>query len=128
MPSDVGEQHEMGETERRCGWCRRVLPEQQGPGRRKKFCSQSCRQWDWVQRQRAAELELSENELIVARDALDRLRDDLYVLACAVEDTERDLGRGRLSAAELRSSLDWLLEAARSAATTELAPGGRDRQ
>ena len=42
-------------------------------------------------RQRAAELQLSENELVIARDQLDALHDELYVLACAVEDTERDL-------------------------------------
>jgi len=101
-----------------------MLPEQVGPGRPKKFCSQSCRQWDWVHRQRAAELELSDNELIVARDALDRLRDDLYVLGCAVDDAERDLESGRLSAAELRITLEWLLDAARTASSTRLAPGG----
>ena len=66
---------------RRCRWCRRALPERSGPGRPREFCSQRCRQWDWVARQRAAELELSENELVVARDELDRLHDELYVLA-----------------------------------------------
>lgn len=68
-----------------------MLPEQTGPGRRRRFCSQRCRQWDWVARQRAAELELSEHELIIARDELDALHDDLYVLACAVQDAEADL-------------------------------------
>ena len=38
-----------------------------------------------MSRQRAAELELSENELVIARDQLDGLHDDLYVLACAVD-------------------------------------------
>ena len=51
----------------------------------------------------------------MARDALDRLRDELYVLACAVEDVERDLAesRGRPRIAELQEALAWLLEAAR---------------
>jgi len=62
--------------------------------------------------------------LIVARDGLDMLKDHLFVLACAVEDTERDLARTRLSAAELRMTLDWLLDAARAAASTPLAPRG----
>lgn len=111
----------------RCGWCRRILPERTGPGRPKKFCSQSCRQWDWVHRQRADELELRENELVIARDALDQLRDDLYVLSCAIEDTERDLAAHDAHAAEatasaLRETLDWLLEAARTAATNQLTP------
>ena len=101
--------------ERRCRWCRRALPSRTGPGRPKEFCSQRCRQWDWVSRQRAAELQISEGELVVARTELDSLHDDLYVLACAVDDTERDLdstGEGA-TAGELREMLEWLLDAAR---------------
>jgi hypothetical protein len=57
---------------------------------------------------------LSENELVVARSELDALHDELYVLSCAVEDVERDLGApGRRSAAELADALGWLLDAAR---------------
>jgi len=91
-----------------------VLPEREGPGRKRQFCSGRCRQWDWVSRQRAAELELSDGELIIARSELDELRDDLYVLACAIEDAERDIEAygSKASARELREVLDWLLEAA----------------
>ena len=104
-----------GGGERRCRWCRRALPERDGPGRPKQFCSQRCRQWDWVSRQRAAELEISDGELVVARRELDELRDELFVLACAVDDTERDLSDAGASvtAGELREMLDWLLDAAR---------------
>jgi hypothetical protein len=111
----------------RCGWCRRVLPERSGPGRPQKFCSQKCRQWNWVARQRARELELSDNELVIARGELDALHDDLYVLACAVEDTERDLGAAgqHATAAELREMLGWLLDAARPLRDREIsAPMG----
>ncbi|HSP27217.1 MAG TPA: hypothetical protein VLN74_01625, partial [Ilumatobacteraceae bacterium] len=75
---------------------------------------------------RAAELELNENELVVARSELDALHDELYVLACAVEDVERDLelnvalnvgqdleGRRAPTARELTDALVWLLQAAR---------------
>ena len=112
-------------SERRCRWCRRVLPERAGPGRKKEFCSQRCRQWDWVSRQRAEELELSEGELVIARAELDRLHDDLYVLACAVEDTERDLAAAGPSPApaELRTTLDWLLAAARPLRDRNLPAG-----
>jgi hypothetical protein len=92
-----------------------------GPGRPREFCSQRCRQWDWVARQRARELELSENELVVARTELDALHDELYVLACAVEDVERDLS-GRPTNAELRDALDWLLEAAKPLRDREISP------
>ena len=91
-----------------------MLPERSGPGRPREFCSPRCRQWDWVGRQRARELELSEGELVVARAELDALHDDLFVLACAVDDVERDLGASRRpSNAEIREAIDWLLDAAR---------------
>lgn len=99
-----------------------MLPERSGPGRPREFCSQRCRQWDWVSRQRAAELELSENELVIARDELDRLHDELYVLACAVEDTERDLAAGgRRTVQELTDTLQWLLDAARPLGEREIS-------
>ncbi len=97
----------------RCKWCRVVLPAHDGPGRPRRFCSQACRQWDWVARQRADELELSENELVVARDELDQLKDQIYVLACAVLDVQNDLAKGpRQTIDSLRESIDWLIEAA----------------
>jgi hypothetical protein len=75
-----------------------------------------------VARQRAGELELSEGELVIARTALDELHDQLYVLACAVEDTDSDLAAvdGAPSATELRRMLEWLLNAARPLATREI--------
>lgn len=106
------------------------MAERSGPGRPQLFCSQRCRQWDWVSRQRAAELQISENELVVARTELDGLHDELYVLACAVDDTERDLraANGRPSAKELREMLDWLLDAARPLRERQIsAPTGPPR-
>jgi hypothetical protein len=67
---------------------------------------------DYQARRRAAELRLGDAELVVARAELDALRDDLLVLACAVEDVEHDLA-GEPGPTEVRSALDWLLEAAR---------------
>lgn len=106
----------------RCRWCRRVLEQRSGPGRPREFCSQRCRQWDWVSRQRAADLALGADEIIIRRDELDRLHDDLYMLACAVEDTERDLAeRAPMSNRELQGALDWLLESARPLRDRELS-------
>jgi len=74
-----------------------------------------------VARHRAAELELSENELVVARSELDELHDELYVLACAVDDIERDLPDDRTpTARELTDALGWLLEAARPLRNREI--------
>ena len=105
----------------RCRWCRRVLPGQK-TGRPRVFCSHACRQWDWVGRQRARELTLSENELIVTKASLDQLHDELYVLACAVDDVERDLAAAGKKPAlgDVRDMLTWLLEAARPIRDREL--------
>lgn len=113
---------------RHCVWCRRVLPPRTGPGRPRRFCSQRCRQWDWVSRQRARELELSDNELVIVRDELDSLHDDLYVLACAVDDAERDLASGgRRTVQQLAEILEWVLDAAKPLRDRELsAPAGHD--
>ena len=79
-------------------------------------------------RQRAADLALGTNELIIARDELDELHDDLYMLACAVEDTERDLAvRGPLSNRELQAALEWLLEASKAVSKRELHPAGSNK-
>jgi hypothetical protein len=99
-----------------------VLPASLGRGRPREFCSQRCRQWDWVGRQRAGELELDEGELVIAKAALDELHDELYVLACAVEDAERDVAAAgtKPTAGELGDILDWLLQAARPLRDREL--------
>ena len=58
---------------------------------------------------------MSDGELVVARAALDELHDDLYVLACAIDDVERDLEAAGPAPkpADVRRALDWLLDAAR---------------
>ena len=91
-------------------------------GRPREFCSQACRQWDWVGRQRAGELQLNEHELIITKAELDQLHDELYVLACAVDDVERDLAASGKTAAkgEVSEMLAWLLVAARPIRDREL--------
>ena len=99
-----------------------MLPARGGRGRPRQFCSPRCRQWEWVARQRGSELELSDGELVVAKAALEELHDDLYVLACAIDDVERDLADAgdAPDAAEVRRALDWLLDAARPLRDREL--------
>ena len=55
---------------------------------------------------------LNESELVVARQALDELRDKLYSLEAAVEDVDRDLAVAETEQ-DLRDALQWLLAAAR---------------
>jgi hypothetical protein len=102
-----------------------VLPEQKGAGRKRVFCSQACRQWDWVGRQRARELKLSEDELVVARQEIDSLYDDLYVLACAVDDTEREMKAGKPTVTSLKEAMEWIMDAARPLRDRTLTPSAQ---
>lgn len=58
----------------------------------------------------------------MARRELSRMDDMLYVLACAVEDVERDLD-GDHDGTDVRRALDWLMDATRPLA--ELSRDGR---
>lgn len=102
----------MPDDDRRCRWCGRRFPGRIGPGRPREFCRRSCRQRDYEARLRAAEVGLSDDELVLARHQLDDLRDRLFVLEAAVEDVERDLS-GTPTKAEYADAVAWLLEAAR---------------
>jgi hypothetical protein len=98
----------------KCRWCRSPLAPNSGAGRRREFCSQACRQWDWVARQRASELALSEDELVITRTERDKLRDQIFVLRCAVQDVEQDLDPSiDPTTRDYKAALSWLLDAAR---------------
>ena len=101
-----------GADARKCKWCNRPLPPPAATGRPRRYCRAVCRQRDFEARQRAAEAGLSEAELVVTRQALDELLDQLYVLEAAVEDVERDL-RGSPSKQDYADAVAWLLQAAR---------------
>ena len=66
-------------------------------------------------------MSLSEGELVTARSELDALHDDLYVLQCAVADTQRDLEH-RMTVEQAMSALRWLLEAAEPLANRRVGP------
>ena len=110
--------------ERRCGWCRTRLPEAKATGRPRRYCSQACRQWDYVTRRGSRDVRITEEQLVLARTEVDALHDAVYVLACAVHDAERDLASlgSRPSAREVREILDWVLENARPLAGLRLRP------
>jgi len=79
---------------RRCRWCGRPWEVVPRVGRPREFCSQACRQKDYLSRLRAQDAGLAEDQLIVARTELEELRDKLYVLECAIADARRDLAEG----------------------------------
>ena len=93
---------------RRCGWCRRVLPQQGSVGRPRLYCGQACRQRAYEQRSAAAKAGLSDDVVLVTRSELDGLQDRLYQLRCALEDVQTLLTE-RPTKAELERSLADLL-------------------
>jgi hypothetical protein len=108
----VTKQRRTTEAADRCRWCGRPLPEAALTGRPRSYCRRACRQRDYEARQRARELGLSEDELVMTRAELDVLRDQLYVLEAAVEDVERDL-MASPTKQDLRDAVAWIIEAAR---------------
>lgn len=108
---------------RACIWCGRSFTVERGPGRPRLYCKASCKQRDYEARRRATELGLGEHELVVTREELEATRDRLYVLACVLDDVERDLASGDITEAQaLRSLIDAAHECVR---TEELALSGR---
>jgi hypothetical protein len=91
-------------AERRCGWCRRVLPQQGSVGRPRQYCGQACRQRAYEQRSATAKAGLSGDVVLVTRAELDGLQDRLYQLRCALEDVQTMLTE-RPTKAELERSL-----------------------
>ena len=104
---------------KRCRWCGRSIERRPGPGRPAEYCRPSHRQRDYAARRRASELGLSETDLIIARQVINRLQDQIYLLECAVEDVERDVKEDD-GVAALRKALAWLLEAARPLVSTRV--------
>lgn len=96
----------------KCRWCSRPLPPPAATGRPRRYCRAVCRQRDFEARQRAAEIGLTETELVMTRQELDELHDQLYVLEAAVEDVERDLA-GSATKQDYADAVAWLLQAAR---------------
>jgi hypothetical protein len=68
-------------------------------------------------------LQISEDQLVIARDELNQLHDALYVLACAVADVKADLATsGSPTSTELTEMLRWILECADPLEKVRLRP------
>lgn len=61
----------------------------------------------------------------MTRDELDTLKDQMYVLHCAVLDARQDLASGRHTKESLLEVLHWVLEAAEPVAAASLTPSLR---
>lgn len=105
----------------RCRWCGRKIPEQQGPGRRRIYCKQGCRQQAHISRKLAAVHGLAADEVIVRRADLEVLQGHLYELQTALEDVEADLQRD----GDYREAYRWLHRAAAPFSALWIEPRGR---
>ncbi|WP_092148358.1 hypothetical protein [Corynebacterium mycetoides] len=76
----------MTSTVRQCLWCGRDLPPHEGRGRRRKFCSASCKQRAYEQRNAVSGTRVPVQAVIMRPEKAEELRDSLFELRCAAED------------------------------------------
>ena len=62
---------------------------------------------------------------MMTRDELDALKDQIYVLHCAINDIQTDLASPRQTKETLLEMLGWLIQAAEPIAAASLTPAGR---
>jgi hypothetical protein len=61
----------------------------------------------------------------MTREELDALKDQIYVLHCALADARSDLAKPRHTKESIREILDWVMDAAEPVATASLHPSVR---
>lgn len=77
----------------RCEWCGREIV-QSGPGRRRRYCGQACRQRAYEQRQALKGTGVPQDAVILPRASADELTDRLFEIRCAAEDVAAALADG----------------------------------
>ncbi|MGQ0838984.1 hypothetical protein [Actinokineospora sp.] len=87
---------------RHCGWCGRQLPGDEGAGRPRRYCAQSCRQRAYERRTAVQRGGLPEDTVVLSAAELADLQDRLFQLRCAAEDVVTAAQDGATSA-ELRT-------------------------
>ena len=95
-----------------CQWCGKELPPPEGRGRRRKYCSASCKQRAYEQRTHVAGTGIPAAAAILAPEKVDELRDRLYELRCAAEDVATAHREGA-NPAEVSALCDELVSMAR---------------
>jgi len=103
-----------GRSPSRCEWCGRQLPVQDGIGRRRKYCNQSCRQRAYEDRNARQRHELPVDAVVISAAERDDLADRLFQMLCAAEDVATALAESA-SRSELSHLVDTLLAAAHAA-------------
>lgn len=97
----------------RCQWCSREIV-QDGPGRRRQYCNQSCRQRAYEQRQSLKGTAIPADSLILPRSTAEELTDRLFEVRCAAEDISAAVSDGE-PAGSITALCDELVNLARDA-------------
>lgn len=97
----------------RCEWCSAKIPAQLSVGRRRRYCTQACRQRAYEKRHQQAggTAPVDPESVVVRRSELESLQDRLYVLRSAIEVLE-DVLQESGEVGELRSVAKEVVAAA----------------
>ncbi|WP_422392141.1 hypothetical protein [Nakamurella antarctica] len=87
---------------------------QEGLGRRRRYCGQSCRQRSYENRHALQRGELPADAVVLTADEASSLADRLYQVRCAAEDVGTAVAENA-DAAELAELVRLMMEAARAA-------------
>lgn len=98
----------------RCEWCGRRLPDQEGVGRRRRYCAQSCRQRAYESRHTIRRGGTAVDGVVLTTEERDDLADRLYQVHCAAQDVATALAESA-DRSELLDLVEVLLDAARTA-------------
>lgn len=85
-----------------------------GPGRRRQYCRQSCRQRAYEQRSQIKGITLAPDAVVLSADEAAELCDRVYQVRCAAEDVATAVQEGA-PPEELRDLCDALLRVAKAA-------------
>lgn len=91
------------------------MPRGSGPGRPRRFCRRSHRQRHYEARRLAAAQGIAADEVLLSRDVFDGWRDQVALLASALEDADQDLS-GSPGLREYTEAFQALYRAARATA------------
>ncbi|MCT1442478.1 hypothetical protein I6I10_09815 [Corynebacterium glucuronolyticum] len=106
MVLDV-EQSKTARKQPSCAWCGKPI-EAGSCGRRRKYCSQACRQRAYEQRNNLSNTNIPNNAVMLTPDQADELKDKLFEVRCAAEDI-REAVRDGATQTELEGLIDDLV-------------------
>ena len=90
-----------------CAWCGKSI-EAGTRGRRRKYCSQACRQRAYEQRNNLANTNIPIDAVVLTPEQAEQLKDQLFEVRCAAEDIREAIKDGA-SAEEISELIDELV-------------------